>query len=895
MYKQAHPPPPEELGEGDPPSFAFEMLRLPVSAQVLDATGLRQKLLTVVAPAGYGKSVLLAMLRVELLAAGQDCAWLALDERAAGIGTIVQGLGRQLQTPDSRWQSPQTLLGGGDSAARGIESLLALLRKQNKPLTLFIDNLHFCRDPMLETLLDGLCFRSGAAVRLVFSSTQELRFNRTRARLEGLLRQLGASELAFGPAQVRAMLGETLCKRLDPDAVARIVARTEGWPAAVRLMQIALTTSKQPRQTLQAMAGSDEELAGLLDRHVFSKLSIAAREFLLRVGQLRVFSSALCREVSGDPDAQSYLDALLARNIFVIPLDRQHRWFRLHTLLREFLLREAERSLATETLQSVRLRAAQWCEQQAQWHDAMDYALAAGSHAKAAAILARIAPWFVRKLGEAPRFIQWVETLQRAGQQADPEVDYWYAWALAFHRRYDDARQHIRRMETRLDINAPLQRRLAIMLASIEVFTDNLTQAQTGVQRWLAQSTADDDPFSRTGAHCIETNCHASSFAFSSAHQANQAAKASAFQAQSAYANGWAFAYGALIPIYEGRYAQAYAELRTALDAARSELGEDGITGTLALLAARCAVAMGRDEDARALLHNGLAAARSHGFLEATACGLEAAVALWGGAEDDAYAPLTLRLIADAYPPRLSVMLSCFLIQRLVAMDRREEAHREAEHIGLNSPRSGTAASWRKLPVMRDLLLMTDIALRNDDGHLQAAQRLMVSALKSARADGRLGRCVELLLLQARLAGTSQTSRSALRSLLQAIRLAAPGRIMRPFLDQKATVSTLLGHSEAKRWALVTQDEHSFFKELCQRCAPKAPSAIDTAQIMAPPTPRELEILRLVEAGLSNQQISDRLSVSLATIKWHLQNLYAKLGISNRSAALARAKAALLL
>jgi LuxR family maltose regulon positive regulatory protein len=896
------------FAESDPPSFAFEPLRLPIAARIIGSGGLRQKVLTAVAPAGYGKSVLLSVLRADLIRAGRKCLWLALDERATGLDAIIHGLDIQLDADDSGLHPAQALLGGGEPALRHIDRLIERLRRRTLPITLFIDNLHFCTDPQLAHLLDRLCFSTGPALFLVLSSAHDIPFNRTRALLENLLLQIGPTELAFGADQVRAMLGPSLCARLGSGAVERIVERSEGWPAAVRVVQIVLTTSPDPRAALQSLTGSDDELAELLDRYVLSALPPPARRFLLQIGQLRVFCAELCREVSGDAATPAYLDDLLHRNIFVIPLDRQRRWYRLHTLLREFLKREGEHALNAAVRRDVQLRASQWCEAHEQWHDAIDYALSARAYTKAADTLAAIAPWFVRKRGEARQFIEWVETLQRVGHEADPLIGYWYAWALAFHRRYDDARLHIRRLDQQLDAAdaAPrttkdhdlLRRRLAIMLASIDVFTDHLPEAQEGARQWLATSTSDDDPFTVTGARCIETNCYASQFAFVAARQANQQAKAAAFQAQSAYASGWATAYGALVAIYEGQYAQAYAELLPAIDTARRQLGDDGIAGTLALLAAHCATEMALDREARELLSIGLAAARTHGFLEAAACGLEAAISLWSGRDDDTFAPGTLHETADAYPPRLATMLACFVVRRLLEIGRHDEARQEAERIGLAlTPRGATGipAQWRKLPVMRDLLVATEIELRAGTGRQRSAMRMIAVELRSALREGRAARSVELLLQQARLATGASTTAAVLRAMQQAIRLAAPGRIVRPFLRQAGTVSTALADTSPERWALVTPEERSFFEDLRSHFVSATDVSPEAEQIIGTPTPRELDMLRLIDAGLGNQQIADRLGVSLTTTKWHLKNLYAKLGVSGRAAALARAKAARLL
>ena len=259
---------------------------------------------------------------------------------------------------------------------------------------------------------------------------------------------------------------------------------------------------------------------------MLSGFTDALREFLYCLAQLRSFSAELCVHAIGGAEVNAHLAYLVERNVFVIPLDRTRSRYRLHGLFRDHLRHEAERLLSPKRRQDVLIRAARWCEKSGDWRDAVDYALASGSASATGQILEQIAPAFVRDRGDVPQYLRWLEALHAQGRQAGPEAEYWFVWALAFHRRYDDARRHSTALANRVQRKAPaaqdrdLQRRIAILRTSIDSLTDHLDDAHRGARDWLAGAESSDDAFNRTAAHCIVSGYHANGFAFVEARRA---------------------------------------------------------------------------------------------------------------------------------------------------------------------------------------------------------------------------------------------------------------------------------------------------------------------------------------------------------------------------------------
>ena len=897
-------------GRSNPPALMFQPQRSRVLPSLVAGLAQNTKVLAIVAPVGYGKTVLMTLLHDELRRASKKCLWYTLDDRDISVEGIVSALEAQLSLSQANLHPTQALFRGEDPIERRIEGLMQLVDTYPLPLTVFIDNLNCCTDPALRRLIDQLAFYSRSSIQLVLSSTRDIPFDSSRAELQGMLQRLGPEELAFDNEDIDQFLGPTLSQKIGQAGIEAIARRTEGWPAAVRMMQIILSNAKQPDVALASFSGSDTALTHLLNQQVLSGFSDELREFVFCVAQLRSFNLEMCREVIGKRGVERHLAYLIERNIFVIPLDRNRNWHRLHGLFRDFLLREASQALPPSRIQNILIRAARWNERHGYWRDAMDYALASGSGPTATEILEHIAPTFVRDRGHVQQYLRWIDALIEQGHEPGAEAEYWYVWALAFHRRFDQARQQarglvarIQRQRSKVDASKreELLRRIAILKSSIDSLSDHPLDAFESATRWLSgASAAQSEPFNLTAAHCIQGFYHFSMFRFVEARRSLQAAHESAFQTGSIYVDGWVATYTALATLHEGEFASAYQDIMPVLTAARAALGEEaGICGTMAMVAAKCAMEMGHNAEAAQLVESGFKTASSHGFLDAIACGLEVGVLLWNGAEDHRSALTRLHEIASCYPPRLSYMLSCYLIQRLIVLNKFDQAREEAERIGLfvaapleaNSP-GGELAS------MAALIEDTVIALMMASGRLSQAEHAIDNALRGARTARCAMRQVMLSLEGANVALRSGQTHNAVRYITRAVNAAAPRGIIRPFNDQIATLGAVVADTKLSAWGFAIEAERQFFADRCRQLT-FADSATqerlaslhsEEAHLTCKLTARELELLSYIEAGLSNQQIADRIDVALTTVKWHLKNLFAKLSVPNRSAALAKAR-----
>ncbi|HSW19428.1 MAG TPA: LuxR C-terminal-related transcriptional regulator [Ramlibacter sp.] len=889
-----------------PPGFTFQPVGTRLRDDILAMPEL-PKLLNIVAPIGYGKTVLMTELHGRLREQGHDCRWVGLDDRNASVERVLGALQGQLASPRASVHPTQALWRGDEPLERRIDALLEVLGRLRAPVTLFIDNLNSCTEEGLGALLDALVFRTPASVRLVWSGTNELSIDLARAKLEGRARHIGFQELCLDGEETGRLLGAQLCRRIGQAGVDAVQARTEGWPAAVRMAQIVLAASDQPLAALDAFSGSDEDIAALLNRQVLRRFTPEQREFMLCVSQLRTFSASLCRQAIASDAAEAHLGFLLQHNVFIVPLDRNRNRYRLHGLFREYLSREAALRLSPQRRAQVLARASHWCEQTGEWHDAIDYAFGAGELVTAARLVERSAHFFVRETGDIQRFVSWVDQLRAADVAIGWDTQYWYVWALVFQRRYErSVQQHAllaQRFAGRGDAAcAPrdLGQRIQHLRICIDFFADRMDEAEQGIEAWLRENTA-ASPYANGSIGCVKALCLATSLKLEQAWKTMRAVQPVLLEIDGADMVGWISLIHAVLMAYEGDYARARAELTSGLAEARQRLGEDAVLcGTMALVAAHAAVAMGLADEARELQEFGLRSARNHTALDLVACGLEAAVKLWDGHEDARGTIARLRELAAAYPPRLSLMLSCHLIRRLIRLGRLDDALAQAERIGLHPDRDDAVEALQAelaVPRFRDLWAATAIDVLIATRRYKRADALVSREYRIAKDDGRAGRLVELGLAKATLALQGGDDAAAGRALAGALSRAARRRIVRPFEEHAALFEALTRAGKTSAWSFALAEERAFFEDISRRLAQHNPPAAEStphgadAATMTAPTAREAELLVMLDMGLSNQEMADRAQLSITTIKWHLKNLYRKFGVSTRTAVLARARA----
>lgn len=867
------------------------------------------KVLILVAPSGYGKSVFLSCLARSLSAERSAYQQFFLDHGTNRFDQVLEQLEKAFQCDSRR---PAMMFFGGpviESDFR-IDAILQASDLLQDSLTLLFDNLVYQRDADLCDLLERLVLRAGNRLKIVVAAAEAPARFFQRARLEGLVREVGPAELSLSQNEICCLFAKSAVGQVDlADAqLEAIYRKTEGWPAAVRLMQVAISAQATPSSMLTGIDCVDASLSGRLLDHVLTAIEPDVAEFLLEIADLRLFCAELCEYATENADSAKLIRRVLSLNLMIFPSEQAHGWYRFHALFQEFLGHEAKSRVGLQRRLNVLARAAQWCLKHGYWQNALDYAIAARDSSIAMAVLEDKAQELVRDQGQLPLYMESYErVLKIAGECTSDLARYWYIWALMFGRRYEQAHQVLGEMGTVATTGEAWHDRMPHRCEALRIVIlfslDRVEDARTKGRKWLE---VDDglDPFETSSVACAVATAAIADLDFSAARRAISLARTSMTRANSEYGLAWVSCLEALIDVEEGDLVYAGQILDQAMKRARENLGATvSIVSTMELIAAKIALEKGETETARDQVQSGLSQARNHGFIETTKIGMEVAVRLWDGSSHSVFSPHHLEAVETLFPPRLHLALSCEILVRLVRLGQMDAAIEWARRNDLDAILAEDVVCERghRLASLQRSLNFARLALLIAKRDLTSAASLVESELRSVLKTSCATWKVQLFLASAHVFMMTAQFTQASRAILRAIGIAAPRSLKQPFMEYSDVVGAVIFAEPKKTWALVTESEIAFFLDLKNSLISvfQAPAALvgdDTPGVAVDvPTSREIEILSLLDVGLSNQEIADRLDLTVATVKWHLHNLYSKLKVRSRSAALTKAKRAGLL
>lgn len=889
-----------------PPSFAFDIVPTRAVKQLLLADPL-PRLVTAVAPPGYGKTVLFSRLHREFSGRGLRCLWLTLDERDSDVSSIVYRLRNALEQAGTSAPAGSSLSRANfeDTAAAG-DSMVMWLVSLPGTTVVFIDNLGFCRDPALAPFLERLTFSHAGGLHLLLSSTREIPLDVVRAKLEVGAIEFGIRQLSFDRQSIARVFEQAGIVGLKDLELDRIVAQTEGWGAAVRLLQVLLANESAPesgltdvREVLSRFGGDQRDMARVLTQRVLVGFDPALSRFMVELSLLREFNAELAEQMTGQVQAREWLETLVRRNVLIFPLDSSRRWFRFHTLMREFLLAEASDRMKASQRRDLLVRASLWHRDRGDLPAAIDLALEAGANDMAVELLDRIAHVTVGNRGQMGTLIRWVDRLVQAGVQPSPQAHAWYVWALCDTLQYERGRQALDDFDHRVVQDAslaggPAYARLRFLRMLTNVFLDRLESNHEQATQWIAEGQP-GDALTQAGVASFAAITEIDRGDLTAARTHMESARTIIERSDSAYGLAWVCILQGIVDIGMARPDRADDVLREGRARVTSVIGQDAsIIISLDLVHARALLDLGHEAQACALAAKALPRAIHHGILCTLEEGLAASVGFWDESDQHSVWGAQLQRAAQGQPRRGPLLLGASRVRHMLRRGHAGPANDLAQQMGL--ARRPTATDPPAMRERGDWLLAgleLSVARRSCQSAVERADEL----LKQARHQGRERDRIEILLVTADAYEQLGQRRMASRQFAMAVTLAAPGRLVQPFRMKASLVATLLQGTETNQFAFVRQAEQKFFERLRSLFTVTAlPSALESAAV-APGglTLRQREMLVLLDEGLGTEQVADRLGLSVSTVKWHLHNAYVALGVRGRTAALARARALKLL
>ena len=850
--------------------------------------------LVVSAPAGFGKSTYVAQ---SLLGSGPAVAWLSLDPGDSDPPVFWAYVLAALRTaaPDVG-ASAQVLLEspGGTPITTVLTSLLNDLAASDEEIVLVLDDYHVVHAPEIHEAMAFLVDHLPRQLRLVIATRSDPPLPLARLRARGELAEVRAADLRFTEQETAAYFG-VMGLDLSAGEVTTLDVRTEGWVAALQLAALSLQGREDSAGFIEGFAGDDRHVVDYLVEEVVHRQPEEVRDFLLRTSVLTRLSGPLADAVTGRDDGRAMLEALDRDNLFLVPLDDQRRWYRYHHLFADMLQARLLNELPGEAPELHR-RAGTWHEREGDITAAVEHLLAAGDVDHAA----HLVELSVRPMGRDRR-----EAQLRRWMEALPD-------------------------EVFVDRPVLANGRVGSLMSTGE--TRGAEPLLRIAERWVAQmgaSPTGTKPAGLVVANPVElgrlpgwVKIHRSGLSLMAGDvTATMEHGREAIDRMEPDDNLGHAAATALMGLASWRHGDLASAEAAYGESMRRFEAEGWIADLLgcAITLADLQTAQGRLRDAERTFRDGLALAarqpggplrgtpdmhvglseihRERGELDAANEELRTSHELgdhlgmpkhphrWRIAE------ARVREAEGDLPGALTLLDEAERVYDLdFSPDARPVAAMRAR-LWIRQGRLDPAVGWAaerglsvgdELDYLREfehVTLARILLARADDSAVPFLGRL----LTAAEAGGRLGTVLEVLVLHALASQQRGDVGAARASLARALELGEPEGYVRSFTGEGPAMAALL-REVARRGSSTT-----YVARLVGSLGP-AVQARGPDPLVDPLSDRELEVLRLLASELNGPEIARHLVVSLNTVRTHTKNIYAKLGVGSRRAAVRRAE-----
>jgi LuxR family maltose regulon positive regulatory protein len=876
----------------------------------LDA-GLPGKLTLISAAAGFGKTTLLSAWAA---GCGMPVAWLSLDEGDGDPARFLAYLVAALQ-------SAAPAIGRGAAAALDSpqppppEAIVAALVNEiaagPDKILLVLDDYHALEAGPVDQLLAFLLDHLPAQLHLVVVTREDPPLPLARLRARGQLTELRAAELRFTAEEAAAFLNQQMGLKLSAAEIAALEARTEGWIAGLQLAALSMQGRSDTARFIAAFTGSHRFVLDYLMEEVLQRQPEPVRRFLLQTSILDRLCGPLCDAVTGHTGGRSLLEVLERGNLFVVPLDDQRQWFRYHHLFADVLHARLIEEQA-DRVSELHRRASAWFEQNEVPAEAIEHALLANDIERAAALIERV--WLAMDLSyQSAAWLRWAQQLPDDVIRVHPVLCLGYAWALLSGGELEASEARLRDAERWIDpapeaaaqmvvVDEATYRALPAAIASARAYCASAQgdiPGAIGHARQALALAAQDDAIRRAQATSLLGLAEYASGDLPAAERSLLAFQATARQGGDlATAVGITFIL-ADIWLALGRLRQAISAYRQALHLAEKQaplpIGTADLYRGLSEL----------------LCEQGDLAAAAEHLATAARVGEQAELPGWPhrlgvtqarlkGAQGDLDGALSLLDEAE----RLSIReplpdvrpIGALRARVWIRQGRGREADDWVREQGL-SPDDALSygREFEHLTLAR--VLIARYRSDGDEESIRAALSLLERLWQAAEDGGRAGSALEALVLQALTRRAQDDGAAAAALLARALALAEPEGYVRLFVDEGKEMQLLLAAGRGQIEKQKHGDRQKLIRYVDEVLAAFPPTAMPQSKIrnqdsdwVEPLSERELDVLRLLGTELSGPEITDRLSVSLNTLRTHTKNIYGKLGVNSRRAAVRRAQ-----
>lgn len=864
-----------------PPSQDLVLIKRAALLELLDRAS-RSTLCLITAPAGFGKTTMLSQWRDHRLGKRDTVAWVTLDDADAEPHQFLAYVVTALDAAGL----PMGGLGVGlaQGTTRGalepaVHALLEVVTRFARPVYLILDDFHRAETPEVNAILLRMIADAPSNLSIALNSRTRPKLGIAQLLANGRASEVDVESLRFTEIETAAAFGHAAS-----DERSRLLyERTAGWPVVVQLARLLFSEVRDGMIPLEKFNGSAGHIAAYLTDEVLSVFPEELQDFLIRTSLLERFNVDLANAVVGRTDSLQCMKQLEPLRALIVPLGDTEGWFRYHHLFTECLNDHLRRRYPLEVC-GLHLRASAWFAEQGSVVDAVRHARAAGDYDRCADLIAKAGGWELITYGGIGYLRNLLQNLPTDRLHDYPRMQLARSYLEAKDGRVRAARALLDAAKAwpRASQDAGLARDITNVQSLIEDYEDphvTLRSLKT-LDEAISQVPA-ADALTRGTLTCQHVLVLIALGRLTEAEAAIERMMQAMRQAGSVLGVNYCFVHMALVAIYQGRFHSADAHLAIARRMADANFGADsGLRSLSDTLLGVLRLWQGRLEgDDLERFRLAADEVETHdGWLEIYANLLDAEAVIDPGeairrAERLVEARGLERLDLQSQAQKL---LSAFREGRLL------EAEGLSQLLRLRLP----TGIWRTDPFYWRPFVESRLALAVMESRRDRAEalRMLDDAHECCNSTGAQLFRIEILALKADLLHQSGDRNAALAVLSDALYLAVPERICRPFLRNKGLVPmlrTLRRTGEGSLDILVSE----FITDLLGRLRR---INVDRADGMSE---REREVLGQLADGLSNKEIARALDMTEHTVKFHLKNIFAKLKVERRSEAITQAHA----
>lgn len=854
--------------------------------------GLKGTLTLVSAPAGFGKSTLVAMWARET---SISLGWVSLDERdndpnqfLTYIFAAINAVGQVGDEILSEIQSPQNPPNGAL-----LMWWINELRNHPSDLILVLDDYHAIENQAVHQNMEFLLEHMPANFHLVLICRSDPHLHLGRIRGCGKLTEIRESDLRFSYEEVSEFLESVMDLNLSVQNISALEQRTEGWIVGLQLAALAIQRQKDVDQFIQKFSGGHQHIIDYLAEEVFDHQDKEIQTFLLKTSILESMCASLCDAIIGGNTSKAMLDSLNQGNLFVIPLNDERQWYRYHHMFSD-LLRYKLGYLNAGMVKRLHKRAGKWYAE----HDFPDEALrhfhTAEEFNLAADLIETIAPELIG-YGKLTLLKSWIELLPESVIKARHYMCLYHAWVLNLTNQVDILEARLQDTEHALTIQSLDDQTISNVrgqIAQIRAYDARRRKNLTLSLDYLneALNLLPEKSYSARSAalfHLGLTYIHQGKL--TEAARALSDARPLSKLGGNIYVTLATTGYLAEVQIAQGNLRNASKLCSHAIEDSLDSHHPGSMSALAYLYVSLGKIHYEWDEldHAANLFLDGISHGERTGNWRATMPGL--------------FSLAWLRQVQGRNEEaRFLLVKAASLADRARMSFREMELDAWQARIDLAQDNIPAAGRWAgeyqearaKLPSAHEFSDVIFVRILNAQNQFSDALELLDQQFQKSKAMGADGQLIGYLVLKAIIYHAQNDKDQARKFLERALVKAEPEKYIRTFVDEGPPMVALL--TEFLNWSSNKHDLADYVKRLLSAFPEEQIRAykksIMHAEILDSLNDREQQIIRLLADGLKTPEIAEELQLAKSTVKWYLKKIYSKLGVHRKADAIARAK-----